>query len=78
MVKVFMPKFGLIMTEGPISEWYKKAGDHVTAGEPLVQVETQKLVNDVESPVSGTLVRILAEPGETVPCHGYIAEIEQD
>ena len=78
MVKVLMPKFGLIMTEGTISEWYKKVGEHINAGEPLAQVETQKLVNDVEAPVSGTIVSILANVGDTVPCRGYIAEIEQD
>ena len=38
-----MPKFGLIMTEGTITEWYKNEGDHVEAGEPLLQIETQKL-----------------------------------
>lgn len=75
---VTMPKFGLIMTEGTISEWYKNVGDHVTAGEPLLAVETQKLVNDVESPVSGTLVKILAQAEETVECQAPIAEIQPD
>ena len=78
MEVVTMPKFGLIMTEGTVSEWYKKVGDHVEEGEPLLQVETQKLVNDVESPVSGTLVKILAEVYDTVPCQDPIAEIQPD
>lgn len=75
---VTMPKFGLIMTEGTITEWYKSEGDHVEAGEPLLQVETQKLTNDVESPVSGTLMKILAQADETIPCQDPIAEIQPD
>ena len=73
-----MPKFGLIMTEGTITEWYKNEGDHVEAGEPLLQIETQKLTNDVEEPVSGTLVKILAQVDDTVPCQEPIAEIQPD
>ena len=73
-----MPKFGLIMTEGTITEWYKNEGDHVEAGEPLLQTETQKLTNDVEAPVSGTLVKILAQVDDTVPCQEPIAEIQPD
>ena len=73
-----MPKFGLIMTEGTITEWYKNEGDHVEAGEPLLQIETQKLTNDVEAPVSGTLVKILAQVDDTVTCQEPIAEIQPD
>ncbi len=78
MEVVTMPKLGLIMTEGTIAEWYKNEGDHVEAGEPLLQVETQKLANDVEAPVSGTLLRILVQAYETVPCQTPIAEIQPD
>ena len=78
MVTVKMPKFGLIMTEGTIMEWYKKVGDHVEEGEPLAQVETQKIANDILSPVSGTLVEILAQPEESIPCQDPIAKIRQD
>ena len=78
MEVVTMPKFGLIMTEGTITEWYKNEGDHVEAGEPLLQIETQKLTNDVEAPVSGTLVKILAQVDDTVPCQEPIAEIQPD
>lgn len=78
MYVVTMPKFGLIMTEGTITDWYKNEGDHVEEGEPLLQVETQKLTNDVEAPVSGTLVKILAQVEDTVPCQDPIAEIQPD
>ena len=78
METVNMPKFGLIMTEGTIVEWYKQEGDHVTQGDPICQVETQKLMNDVEAPVSGTLTKIIAQADETVPIQEPIAEIQPD
>lgn len=78
MITVEMPKFGLIMTEGTITEWYKKEGDHVEEGEVICQVETQKITNDVESPVAGTLVRIIAQADETVAIQEPIAEIQPE
>ena len=78
METVIMPKFGLIMTEGTIVEWYKHEGDHVEQGDPICQVETQKLMNDVEAPVSGTLTKIIAQVDDTVPIQEPIAEIQPD
>lgn len=78
MVTVKMPKFGLIMTEGTISEWYKKEGDHVEEGEVLAQVETQKITNELQSLVAGTLVEILVQAEDTVPCQEPVAKIQMD
>jgi pyruvate dehydrogenase E2 component (dihydrolipoamide acetyltransferase) len=77
-----MPKFGLTMTEGTIQKWFKAEGDAIKAGEPLFEVETEKVLYEVESPASGTVAKLLypleatvavglpvaviAEPGETV------------
>lgn len=73
---VVMPKQGLIMTEGTLSTWYKKEGDHVEEGELLFAIETDKLTNDIVSPETGTLVRILVQEGETVPVYTPLAEIK--
>ncbi len=75
---ITMPKLGLIMTEGTITEWYKNEGEHINEGEPLFQVETQKLSNDVESTVSGVINKILAQVGDTVECLKPVAEIQPD
>lgn len=75
---VEMPKYGLIMTEGTIAKWYKNEGDHVHEGEVIASIETQKLSNDLESPVCGTLTKILVHEEETAPCQSPIAEIEPD
>lgn len=60
---VVVPKWGLEMTEGTISTWLKNPGDSVTRGEPLLEVESEKIVNSVDAPAAGVLRRILLEAG---------------
>lgn len=76
--EVIMPKVGLDMEEGIIQEWLKKVGDHVTAGEPLMSIETDKAVTDIEASVSGTLVEILVPENEEVEIATVVAYIETD
>ncbi len=71
--KVIMPKQGLQMTEGIILQWFRKEGDSVNKGEPLFSIETDKLTIDIDSPETGTIVKILKEEGETVPITETIA-----
>lgn len=66
-IEVVMPRMGLTMEEGTVISWLKRVGEEVKQGEPLVEIETDKTTVEVESPGSGTLGRILAEPGSTVP-----------
>jgi pyruvate dehydrogenase E2 component (dihydrolipoamide acetyltransferase) len=58
---VTIPKWGIEMTEGTIVAWHKAEGDSVKAGEAIVDIETDKIVNSFEARSSGKLVRILAE-----------------
>jgi len=62
-----MPKMGQTMEEGTILEWYKAEGQAVAQGEPLFQVESDKAVFDIESPVSGTVRQLRFPAGTTVP-----------
>lgn len=70
-----MPQLGLTMETGTIGEWLKAEGDPVAVGDPLVQVETDKLTNDVESEVSGVLLKIVAKPGDELPVQAVLAYI---
>ena len=70
-----MPQLGLTMETGTIGEWLKAEGDPVAVGDPLVQVETDKLTNDVESEVSGVLLKIVAKPGNELPVQAVLAYI---
>src|SRR5260370_15404555 len=76
-VEVTMPKFGLTMHEGTLQRYFKAAGEAVKAGEPLYEVETEKVLYEVESPTSGTLAAWLHEEGATVECGLLVAVIAE-
>jgi pyruvate dehydrogenase E2 component (dihydrolipoamide acetyltransferase) len=63
------------MTHGTIVAWHKKVGDTIAAGEEIVDIETDKIVNSFEARTSGTLVRILAEVGAELPVGQLIGVI---
>lgn len=64
---VKMPKLGTTMTEGAITKWLKKEGDHVRKGEIYAEIQTDKVNIEDEAPASGIVRKILVEEGETVP-----------
>jgi pyruvate dehydrogenase E2 component (dihydrolipoyllysine-residue acetyltransferase) len=70
---VTMPKWGIEMQEGTVTAWNFELGRHVDKGDALLDVETEKIVNSVESPASGTLRRMLAPTGDTFPVGALIA-----
>ena len=72
---VTIPKWGIEMTHGTIVAWHKKVGDTVSAGDEIVDIETDKIVNSFEARTSGTLVRILAEIGAELPVGQLIGVI---
>jgi pyruvate dehydrogenase E2 component (dihydrolipoamide acetyltransferase) len=72
-IEVTMPKFGLTMQEGTLQRCFKAAGDRVQAGEPLYEVETEKVLYVVEAPETGTLAVWLHEEGAVVECGGLVA-----
>ena len=74
-VEVVMPKFGLTMQEGTIQQWFKAEGDRVDKGEPLFEVETEKVLYEVEAPVSGRVARLLYRPEASVACATVVAVI---
>lgn len=64
--EIIMPKLGLTMTEGSVVRWLKQDGNAVKKGEPIFEVQTDKVVLEVEAPDDGVL-RILTAEGVTVP-----------
>jgi pyruvate/2-oxoglutarate dehydrogenase complex dihydrolipoamide acyltransferase (E2) component len=69
---ILLPKAGMNMVEATVVAWHKAPGERVEAGEPVVQVETDKVDLEVEAPVSGVLSQVLvgvdedAEVGATL------------
>lgn len=76
-VEAVMPKFGLTMTEGTIQKWFKAEGDTINAGEPLFEVETEKVLYEVESPAAGTVAKLLYPLEAVVPVGLPVAVIAE-
>jgi 2-oxoglutarate dehydrogenase E2 component (dihydrolipoamide succinyltransferase) len=74
---VKVPALGESITEGTLAQWLKKAGDMVSADEPIASLETDKVTVDVPAPVAGVLSETLAREGDTVAVGAIIARIDE-
>jgi len=72
--KVILPKLGMAMSEGVISEWLVKDGDSVEEGQVIYSLENDKSVQEIESPASG-VISLKSEEGETYAVDTLLAEI---
>ncbi len=64
---VFMPKLADTLVEGTVASWLKAAGGVVQAGEPIAEIETDKVTTELTAPAAGILGELLVAAGETVP-----------
>src|SRR5437667_11268668 len=68
-----MPSVGQTREKGKIIEWLKHEGDPIAKGEPLVIIETDKVITEVESPADGVVLRIVVPSGEERPIGALLA-----
>jgi pyruvate dehydrogenase E2 component (dihydrolipoamide acetyltransferase) len=71
-----IPKVGLVMEEVRVVRWLKSVGDNVIAGEPLLEVETEKSVVEIEAAANGRLAQILMQPDSRALVGDQVAWIE--
>ena len=76
--EIVMPKLGLTMTEGTVEKWMVKEGDHVEQGDPIVEISSEKLSNEVEAPEAGKILKIIANEGDVIPSKGTMAYIGEE
>ncbi|MCZ2808141.1 MAG: dihydrolipoamide acetyltransferase family protein [Candidatus Bathyarchaeota archaeon] len=77
VAKVVMPRLSLTMKEGTVIQWFKKEGDLVKKGDPLVEVLSEKVTYDVEAPASGVLRKVLETEGADVVVAGTLGIITE-
>ena len=78
MTTVIVPKSGgVTSTKAIVVRWLKREGDRVKVGEPLVELETEKVSYELESPSAGTVVKLIARETAEVPVGDPLCEIQE-
>ncbi len=75
--EIRVPALGESIVEATVGQWFKKAGDEVSASEPLVELETDKVTVEVPAPASGVLSEIAVKQGETVAVGALLGAIAE-
>ena len=75
-IEIKVPTLGESVTEATIAKWFKQPGEAVTADEPLVELETDKVTVEVPAPASGMLESIVAKDGDTVGVGAILGTIK--
>lgn len=77
MTDVLLPKWGMNMQEGTITQWRVAPGDAVTEGQVIATVEADKVDGEIEAPATGTLVDILVDVDDTADVGAVLARIDE-
>ena len=71
--EVVMPALEMAQDTGLLIRWLKNEGEQVNQGEPLMEIETDKAIMEIEAPATGILSKVTAKPGEEIPVGQVIA-----
>ena len=77
-IEITVPQLGESIVEATVGQWRKREGETVVAGEPLVELETDKVNIEVPSPGDGVLTSILKHEGDTVAVGEVLAQISTE
>ena len=72
IIPILMPKWGLSMQEGTLSEWHVEEGTEITSGDEIMDVETDKIANVVEAADGGLLRKRVGQAGEIYPVRALL------
>src|SRR5690625_4885521 len=76
--EIKIPELAESITEGTIAEWLVQPGDKVEKGDPVVELETDKVNVEVNSDYAGVIVEVLAEEGDDVSVGDTIAKVDEN
>ena len=76
--KILVPVLGESITEATVSKWLKSKGDNITADEPIVELETDKVNLEVPSPISGVLTEINSQDGSVVEVGALLGSVSEN
>ncbi|MBU2580487.1 MAG: 2-oxoglutarate dehydrogenase complex dihydrolipoyllysine-residue succinyltransferase [Alphaproteobacteria bacterium] len=76
-IEIKVPTLGESVTEATVGQWFKKAGDAVKADEPLVELETDKVTQEIYAPAAGVLGEIVVKQGETVAIGALLGSLNE-
>ena len=71
-----LPRYGTNMEEGTVWQWLKAPGDEFTKGEPLCEIETEKVTATYDAPVAGTMVEHVVAAGDALMVGDVLCRIE--
>ena len=77
-VEIRVPSLGESVTEATVAKWFKQIGEAVTADEPLVELETDKVTLEYNAPASGTLTEIIVGQGGEVEVGALLGAIDEN
>ena len=75
MTQIKVPTLGESVTEATVAQWLKKEGESVSADEPIVELETDKVTLEVPAPSDGVITKITVAEGENVEVGAILGEM---
>ena len=76
MFELKLPTYGMGMQDGTVLRWFKREGQRIEQGEPLLEIEAAKATVEIPAPCTGTLARILVVENDNVPIQTVLALID--
>jgi pyruvate/2-oxoglutarate dehydrogenase complex dihydrolipoamide acyltransferase (E2) component len=76
VIDVTLPKWGATMQETTVTKWLVGRGDAVHEGDPIAEIETEKVDTELQAPATGVMAEILVAAGSTVEIGALLARIE--
>lgn len=78
MSEVLVPKWGSSMSEATVVRWHVEVGARVREGDPIVDLETDKVEATVDSPYDGVITALCAQPDDVLAVGGVLATIDEE